>query len=142
MTSIARVRRVADLMTRDPITIRDIAPLDEARRRLQAAHISGLPVTDAAGQVVGVISQSDLVALGPCLDDGPVPRGGHTVANAMARPAITIGSWAPLRAAARLLRDYRVHRIVVVDEEQRAVGILSSMDFVGIVADSPEFGQA
>lgn len=127
---------VADIMTRDPITVRDVASLNEARRRAQGAHISGLPVVDGADRVIGVISQSDLVAEARYDDDAPMSRV-RRVADVMARPAVTIGAWAPLRVAARLMLDYRVHRLVVVDEEQRPVGVLSTTDFVRLAADAP-----
>jgi CBS domain-containing protein len=130
--------RVFDIMTRDPITVPGSAPLSEARRRLENGHITGLPVTDGADRVIGVISQTDFLALSRHDDDGPIGRnGGRRVSDAVARPALTIGAWAPVRAAARLLLDYGVHRLVVVDEEERAVGILTTTDFVRLVADQP-----
>ncbi len=123
-------------MTRDPITVPDMATLDEARRRLQAAHVTGLPVIDAAGTVIGVVSQTDLVALARFDDDGPPQRHqARRVGEAMVSPALTIGSWAPVREAARLLLSYGVHLLVVVYEEQRPVGILSTTDFVRLVAE-------
>ena len=127
--------RVADIMTRDPITVPGSAPLGEARRRLENSHITGLPVTDGDDRVIGVISQSDFLALSRHDDDGPISRHERRfVADAAARPALTIGSWAPVRAAARLLLDYGVHRLVVVDEDEHAVGILTTTDFVRLVA--------
>lgn len=126
---------VADVMTRDPITVRDVASLSDARRVVQGAHVTGLPVVDGEDRVIGVISQSDLVSEARYDDDAPPPHH-RRVSEVMARPAVTIGSWAPVRVAARLMLDYRVHRLIVVDEEQHPVGILSTMDFVRLAAEA------
>jgi CBS-domain-containing membrane protein len=136
MTTTDRATLVADVMTPHPITVRDTAPLREAQRRIQEAHVSGLPVVDADDRVVGVISQTDLLALARYDDDAPIARHAMgRVRAAMVSPAITVGSWAPIHSAAALLLDYRVHRLIVVDEDHRAVGILSTTDFVRMVAD-------
>lgn len=132
---MSQSERVADIMTPDPITVREGAALAEARARLQSSHVTGLPVIDVANRVVGVISKTDLVALARYDDDAPEGWHDHRrVRDAMSSPALTIGAWAPVRQAARLILDYRVHRLVVVDEEQRAVGIVSTTDFVRLVA--------
>ena len=53
---------VADLMTIDPVTVPVDASIEEAARLLHANSVTGLPVIDAFGALVGVISQTDLVA--------------------------------------------------------------------------------
>jgi CBS domain-containing protein len=81
---MSQSERVADIMTPDPITVREGAALAEARARLQSSHVTGLPVIDVANRVVGVISKTDLVALaryddlgrGNCLTLGPA--GGRS----------------------------------------------------------------
>jgi CBS domain-containing protein len=127
--------RVADIMTRDLISVREDDPLAEAQARIQRARVSGLPVLDARRRVVGVVSETDLVAL--CRYDADAPEGWHRrrrVRDAMSSPALTIASWAPVRDAARLMLEYRVHRLVVVDDDHRPMGIVSTTDFVRLLA--------
>ena len=53
----------------------------------------------------------------------------------MSRPAVTVLVTTPLPEAGRKMLDERVHRLVVVDDDHRPVGVLSAIDFVQIVAD-------
>ena len=52
---------VADVMSRDPIVVKSETPLKEAVQILAERHISGLPVVDDAGKLVGIISETDLM---------------------------------------------------------------------------------
>ena len=129
---------VADLMTVDPVTIAVDAPLEEVAHLCRANGISGLPVTDDAGTLVGVISQTDLVAI----QDSPLGRlirsepSGLRVGEIMSSPAVTVAMTATLREAAQLMRDGRIHRVVALDDRGRPVGALSSSDFVTLYADA------
>ena len=128
---------VADLMTIDPIVIGVDAALEEAERLMRERHVSGLPVVDEQGELVGVISQTDVI------EDGGMPMAlllrrkpsGLRVGELMTSPAVTVDLTAPLVEAARLMRDNRIHRVVAVDERGRPVGVLSASDFVALYAD-------
>ena len=54
-------KTVADVMSRDPITVKPQTPIREAIKILAEQRISGLPVVDNAGKLVGVISETDLL---------------------------------------------------------------------------------
>lgn len=54
-------KTVADAMSRDPIVVRPETPLNEAIQIIAERRISGLPVVDDAGQLVGIISETDLM---------------------------------------------------------------------------------
>jgi len=60
MTTARRSATVADVMAIAPVTVRASASLTDAARLLDQHHISGLPVVDASGSLVGVLSQTDL----------------------------------------------------------------------------------
>ena len=128
----SREMLVADLMAIDPVTIAVDAPIEEVAHLCRANGISGLPVIDAGGALVGVISQTDLVSI----HDSPIGRliraepSGLRVGEVMTSPAITVPMAAPLREAARRMRDGRVHRVVALDDTGRPVGVLSASDFV------------
>jgi len=129
--------RVADLMTIDPVTIEMNATVEEAEELLRRYQISGLPVVDEAGHLVGVISQTDLLYLA-----APSVRAlirhhdsGIRIGEVMSSPPVTIDGTTPIRDAARLMSERRLHRLVAVDEEGRPTGVLSAMDFVSLAAE-------
>lgn len=128
---------VADVMTLDPIVIRADASLEHAIELMRAADIRGLPVVDESGELVGVISQTDLVALADAPMMGRLLRAkpdGLRVGELMTHPAITVLLTERLAEAARLMVEHHVHRLVAVDESGRAVGVLSAIDFVELYA--------
>src|SRR3954454_1709279 len=108
---------VAQLMTPDPIVVMETAGIDEAIRLLEEHEISGLPVVDADGALIGVISETDIVrarAVGPLWKRWP----GLRVRHLMHAPALTADRGMSLEDAARVMEHGRVHRLVVVDEDQ------------------------
>ena len=129
---------VADLMTIDPIVVVVDAPIEDAARLLHEHSITGLPVIDESGGLVGLISQTDLVgAL-----DSPVGRlirtspSGLRVGELMTSPALTVPITGSIREAARLMVDARVHRLVATDDAGRPVGVLSAIDLVTLFVDA------
>ena len=128
---------VADLMSLEPVVITADAPLEDAERLMRERAVSGLPVVDAEGSLIGVISQTDVI------EDGDIPMAillrrrpsGLRVGELMTSPAVTITPTAPLREAARLMRDRHIHRLVVVEGDERPIGVLSATDFVALYAD-------
>ncbi len=128
---------VADVMTLDPVVIHADAPPEDAERLMRERAISGLPVVDAAGLLVGVISRADVI------EDGTIPMAfllrrmpsGLRVGELMSSPAITVETTDLLIEAARRMRDNRIHRVVAVDDAGRPVGVLSASDFVSLYAD-------
>jgi CBS domain-containing protein len=131
---------VADLMTIDPVVVADDASLEDAAHLLRAYSITGLPVVDGQGVLVGVISQTDLVAL----QDSSVGRAVRThqsglrVGELMSSPAVTVAMTSGLDEAARLMLDNHVHRLVAVDDGGHPVGVLSSIDFVALYAEAQQ----
>lgn len=129
---------VADLMTIDPLVVHVDASIEDAVSLLNANSITGLPVIDAGGALVGVISQTDLVAV----MDSPIGRlvrtgsSGLRVGELMSSPAVTVPLTESLGEAARLMLSSRVHRLVAVDDAGHPVGVLSAIDFVSLFAES------
>jgi CBS domain-containing protein len=128
---------VADVMTMDPVAVGVDATVEEAEELFTAYRISGLPVVDAHGHLVGVLSRTDLLAEG-----APTVRrlvrglaSGLRVGELMSSPPITVGLESTLTEAARIMRDERVHRLVVVNEHDEPIGVLSATDYVTWIAD-------
>ena len=110
--------RVDEIMNPELFSLRPTDDADMAMGHVLALGISGAPVVDGQGQVVGMVSWRDLIAR----------RRGRTVADRMTTPAITALATEPIRDAARRLCELGLHRVVVVDEAGHAVGMLSSVD--------------
>ena len=125
---------VGDLMTPDPITIDEGSSLDAAVRLLEESEISGLPVVDGDGLLVGVISQSDIVrarAVEHLWQRWP----GLRVRHLMHAPALTADQAMTMAEAAEMMERAHVHRLVVVDDDQsRPIGIVSTTDLVRALA--------
>ena len=128
---------VGDVMTLDPVVVSAEASLEEAAHLFRSNAISGLPVVDGTGSLIGVISQTDLVGV----MDSPLSRligiqpGRLRVGELMTSPAVTISLTDSLPEAARLMLGSRVHRLVAIDDDGRPVGVLSAIDFVALYAD-------
>lgn len=135
--------KVSDLMTREVATVSPDTPLKEAAALLAQRGISGLPVVDERGEVVGVLSEADVVMkargeerrrglLGWLLeaDLGLEDKlRARTVGEAMSAPAITIDASRPVHEAAALMVSESVNRLPVLDGG-RLVGIVTRADIV------------
>jgi CBS domain-containing protein len=129
---------VGDVMSLDPITVSVDASIEQAQEILRLNHITGLPVVDDEGALVGVLSQSDLV-WGPGLHVAALLRkkpSGLRVGELMTSPAVTVGLDVSVIEAARLMLQNRVHRLVAVDAAGRPVGVLSATDYVTLAAEA------
>jgi CBS domain-containing protein len=143
---------IEDVMTTDVVTVRPETPLKEVARLLVDRRISGLPVTDAGGAVLGVVSEADLLAmecgappahgrLASILDPGGVlarlKADARVAGDAMTSPAITIASYRSIPAAAQEMLDRGINRLPVVAAD-RLVGIVTRADLVRAFARSDE----
>lgn len=137
MTASLTDLRVADLMTIDPVVISVDASIEDAEELLRHNRITGLPVVDLGGRLVGVISQTDLLYLAvPAIQAIIRHRErGIRVGEVMSSPPVTIDGSATVRDAARRMNDERLHRLVAVDDHGRPTGVITAMDFVALAAD-------
>jgi CBS domain-containing protein len=125
--------RVRDVMTDDPLVLDPDMPLRTAALLLFYAEVSGAPVMGADDELIGVLSERDLLAKEADLPKGFSPRGedrrreARTVGDACSRPARCTVPDARLSAAAREMLDHDVSRLVVIDGG-RVVGIITRHD--------------
>lgn len=126
---------VADHMAANPILIRADASLTEAAELMDRQHIHGLPVVDANGALVGVLSQTDLNRA-RSTEYLWVNWPGLAVRHLMTSPAITIHRSTPMIVAARKMEQHQIHRLVVVEDgdETTPVGVLSMTDLIRVLA--------
>jgi CBS-domain-containing membrane protein len=122
--------RVVDLMTTDVITVGVGTPINEAARLMFRHRVSGLPVVDEAGRVVGIITEADFLRLEVARDTADTVPPVENVGQVANRGVVTIDSDASLAEAARIMVVHDVKRLPVVDGEGRMVGIISRLDVV------------
>ena len=127
---------VADCMAIEPILVRADASLTEAVGIMDRHHVHGLPVVDASGSLIGVLSQTDLTrarATEYLWSGWP----GLAVRHLMTSPAITVKRSTPLVVAARKMERHSIHRLVVVADADETVpiGVLSMTDLIHAIAE-------
>jgi CBS-domain-containing membrane protein len=147
----------ADLMTRDVVTVSQKLSLQAAAHCLAQARISGAPVVDDRGRCVGILSAIDFLYRASSEDPGIHPACGHPscygvdwqstsieelpaeeVAAHMTRDLITATPRTGINTLARMMLDAHIHRIVILDEQQRPIGIVSSTDILAAVAHAEQ----
>ena len=128
---------VAELMQTGVQSVAPDAPVNDAALTIADAHVSGLPVVDRAGRLVGVISTTDILASEEEAES-PETRAAlydnTPVRDLMTPRPVTIGPSATVNEAAQILLNADVHRLFVVDGD-RLVGVLSTTDIVRAVAN-------
>lgn len=142
--------RVANVMTTQVLTVKPDTTLKEVAELLGSRGISGAPVVDDAGLVLGVVSEADILAkerrprrqtrvdrlLGHTHVDQKA--AARTAGEAMTAPAVTIGADRRVDAAAALMLDRSVNRLPVIDREGLLVGIVTRADLVRAFVHSDE----
>lgn len=137
--------KVRDVMSREVVSVSPEMRLKELAALLTENQISGAPVTDPDGRVVGVVSEADVLMkqvgrppsrrrplewiFGERDSEEMRRRVAATVGEAMTSPAVTIDADRPLREAASLMVDDKVNRLPVV-EDGRLIGIVTRADLV------------
>lgn len=114
-----------DIMTRTVFTIDPEAGAQEAAVVLGLKRISGLPVVDNLGRIIGMVTEADIIS--------KVNREGLRVLDIMSREIFAVDEETPVNEIAALLTERKIKRVPVV-REGRLVGIVSRADIVGAVA--------
>jgi CBS domain-containing protein len=114
-----------DIMTRKVCTIQPEASAQEAAQLLDQMRISGLPVVDEDGKIIGIVTEADIIS--------KVNREGLLVANIMSQEVIFVDEETLVSEIAMLLTDRKIKRVPVVNDG-KLVGIVSRADIVHAVA--------
>lgn len=148
-------KTVAEIMTTKPVTVSPETSLQEAIQILAERKLSGLPVVNDRGQLVGIISETDLTwqATGveappyvmfldsviylqnPAKHNQEVHKAlGQTVAEAMSEHPVTVKGSQLVREAARIMHEKKVRRLPVVDDDSQLIGIITQGDVIRMMA--------
>ncbi|MFF7443776.1 CBS domain-containing protein [Streptomyces sp. NPDC008122] len=111
--------KVGGLMTDQVVAAVPTASFKDVAKLLAEHNISGVPVVDEDDRVLGVVSESDLLA-----------HRERTARELMTAPAVTVQAEQSVADAARLMVRRGVERLPVVDEEERIVGIVTRRDLL------------
>ncbi|MCG3042794.1 CBS domain-containing protein [Streptomyces sp. S1A] len=136
-------KAVGAVMTVDVVKAHPTTPFKQIAHLLARHGISGLPVVDGDDKVLGVVSETDLLAHQARQgSDGAPPRGrpgrrraaGRPLAagELMTAPAVTVHALDSVARAARTMVAHGVQRLPVLDEEERLVGIVTRRDLLGV----------
>jgi CBS domain-containing protein len=146
-----------DLMTRDVVVVHPETPLLDAVKLMATRKISGVPVVDDAGTIVGMMSEGDLVRwhegyterqarwldmladgfeLAPAFLDG-IREQKRKVKNIMTRGAVTVTEEVPAREVAHLMHEKNIKRVPVL-RDGKLVGIVARSDLVRALATKLE----
>ena len=148
---------VGEVMSAPVLTVTAETPLQDAVSLLNDHHVSGLPVVDGQGVLVGELTEQDLMVRESGVDVGPYvmlldsviylrnPLNwdrqvhqvlGNSVGDLMHRDSHSCQSSLPLPKAASMLHDKGTQRLNVVDSERRPVGVLTRGDVVRALASA------
>ena len=120
VAAVKLVKRFESGMVVNPITIRPDAPLAEARDLMQRHRISGIPVTEASGKLVGILTNRDVR-----FAENPL----QPVAELMTHENLaTVSTGVTQDEARRLLHQRRIEKLLVVDENYACVGLVTVKD--------------
>ncbi|MCA9229431.1 MAG: CBS domain-containing protein [Planctomycetales bacterium] len=154
----------ADIMQRDVVTVAPQDTLRDALSLMTESHVTGLPVMDGRSKCVGLICASDILSyeqehaeesaeansevakhFNPDLQQWESVRvsafaleefGDVRVDEVMSSDLVTVELETPVKEIARRMTEIGVHRVLVLDEENHLLGIISAVDFVHLWAES------
>src|SRR5262245_56075098 len=119
----------SDVMIKDVITVNESTPLKEVARLFGERKITGAPVINEQGKLVGVISETDIIRKTTSIGAWSPSLAGQI----MTKPVVTVAPTDTLQRVCELMYNRRIHRVVVA-EESTIVGIITTMDILRSIA--------
>ena len=145
--------KARDIMSPEPVCVTPSTSIRELARVFEENEISGAPVIDQEGRVIGVVSKTDLIRrcaegtdeIPPAYlfevlsDQGSEDAFSEAVAEPlvcvedfMTEDPVTVPPGAPAAFVAKKMVDHRIHRIIVVDGERFPLGIITTLDLLAV----------
>jgi CBS domain-containing protein len=114
--------KVKQIMTANVFSVSEEATIEDAARLLARHRISGLPVVNTEGALVGLVTEYDLIS-----------KTGQKVADIMSRSVVSVSPETDIEEVSHLLTNRRIRRVPVM-EGDRLVGIVSRSDLIKQIA--------
>ncbi len=131
---------VRERMSSHPVTILPDTPITEALRLLREKNVRHVPVVDAEGGLVGIVSEKDLLYASPSPATSMSIYELHymlshlPVSEVMTKDVITVSPETPIEEAARIMSDRKIGGLPVVEGEQ-LVGIITETDVFAVLLE-------
>ncbi|MFJ5993273.1 HPP family protein [Lentzea sp. NPDC092896] len=119
--------RARDIMTSPAITVTPVVPLKGAAALMVSHGFTALPVVDDDKQLIGIVTEADLVR------GGYLEEGGTVVADVMTTPAVAMDAAAPAEMLARVMVDDQRRCVPIVDGSA-VIGVVTRRDLVRAIA--------
>ena len=116
---VTRVKKFESGMVVNPVTITPEKSLAEARALMDSYNISGIPVTESDGTLVGILTHRDVRF---------VTDFSQPVAGLMTRKLVTTPEGISKEEAKKLLHQHRIEKLLVVDRDYRCIGLITVKD--------------
>lgn len=115
--------KVHELMTEAVVTTESHCTVEHVRCIMERNKIGAIPVVDNEGRPIGIVSATDLVS---------DLNLRSPISKIMTKKVYSVPKYDDVSTAARLMRNHKIHRVVVTDE-QKVVGVLSAFDLLKLV---------
>jgi len=112
-------------MSHSVVTSEPHKSVDHVRTKMGKGKVSAIPIVNTDGEPVGIVSATDLVS---------ELNGSSPISALMTEKVYTIPQYDDVSIAARVMRNHKIHRVVVT-HEKKVVGILSAFDLLKLVED-------
>lgn len=151
MPAMKSILTASDVMVAEPVCVPPSMTIRELARIFEENEISGAPVVDEEGRVIGVVSKSDLIhrcsegtiSIPPAYlfeilseqageEQELVPEPLVYVEDFMTEEPVVVRPNLSAGKVARLMVDSRIHRVIVVDDEKFPLGIITTLDLLKV----------
>ena len=126
LTPTASEQPISSIMRTQLLTARPDAPVDDVLDLLRGKHVGCVPVVDEAGRAIGIITKLDVLET---LDENR--RTAREIMMPFARCVAKAGT---IAEAAAIMSGERIHHVLVIDDDRRLVGLVSSLDLADWIA--------
>ena len=152
MTAVKTALKAKDVMVPEPVCVEPSTTIRQLAQVFEENEISGAPVVDQEGRVIGVVSKTDLIRrcsegtadIPPAFlfeavyeqsggeESESIPEPLICVDDFMTAEPVTVTPETPVAKVAQVMFESRIHRVVVVDQERFPIGIITSLDLLGV----------
>jgi CBS domain-containing protein len=115
--------KVQDLMSKSVVTAQPHQTVATIREKMAKHKLNSIPVVSTDKEPIGVVSASDII---------DVEKAGMPISNIMTDKVYTVPAYDEISVAARIMRNHKIHHLMVTDEKE-LIGIISSFDLLKLI---------